>query len=150
YIPSAFLLILAGMAAARLPRHVLAGAMLVVLALASLRAFTYAHRWNDPLAFYETGAREQPNSVQLHILLSGEKRQRGDLDGAERALAQARRAAPDYYMVYNQSALVAIERGDLEAAEQFVGRSMSLHPNLHAAAIGQVIAERRAATQPSK
>src|SRR5213079_3259134 len=60
YLPSAFLLILVGLAAARLPRRATVAAMAALLALGSLRTFTYARSWNDRLSFYEAALRTQP------------------------------------------------------------------------------------------
>ena len=148
YLPSAFFLALVGLGAARLPRRArpaAAATLAVLLALGSLRTFTYARRWNDPVAFYELSLREQPRSVQLYLLLAGEYRDRGDFERAEEVLADARRVAPDYWLVYNVSALTALARGDLDAAEAYAARSMSLHQNLQAAGIGVTVNQARAA-----
>lgn len=149
YLPSAFFLMLVGVGAARLPRRAVAGALAVLLALGSVRTVSYARRWNDRLAFYEASLAEQPRSVQLYLLLSSEARVRGRLDLAERVIAEARRVAPDHWVVLNYSALVALELRDFDAAERHAARSMALEPNLQAVAILDLVSEGRAATQPS-
>jgi protein O-mannosyl-transferase len=149
YLPSAFFVMLVGIGAARLRRGAAAGALAVLLVLGSLRTFTYARRWNDRLAFYEQSLREQPDSVQLCLLLSSDARVKGRLDLAEGAIARARRLAPDHWLVLNYSALVALERKDYDAAERYAGRSMELESNFPALAILDLVKERRAATQPS-
>lgn len=149
YLPSAFFLVLVGLGAARLPRRAVVPVVAVLLMLASLRTFTYARRWNDRLAFYEASFREQPRSVQICLLLSSDARVRGRLDLAEQAIAEARRMAPDHWLVLNYSALVALERKDYDAAENYAGRSMALEPSFEALAILDLVTAGRAATQPS-
>ena len=150
YLPSAFFLMLVGFGAARLPRGAVVGAVAVLLALASVRTVTYSIRWNDRLALYEASAREQPRSVQIHLLLSSEARLRGQLDLAERAIAEARRMAPDHWLVLNYSALVALERKDFDAAQRYAERSFALESNMQALAILDLVDAGRAATRPAK
>jgi hypothetical protein len=153
YLPSAFFLVLVGLGAARRWRAAPAVAVVTLatlLALASVRTFTYARRWNDSVRFYEVSLREQPRSIQLYLLLATEYRERGDAERSERVLEAARRAAPDYWVVYNFSALTALARGDLDAAEQYVTRSMSLQPNLQANDISGKILEARKARGQSR
>lgn len=152
YLPSAFFVMLVGIGAARLPRRALpaaSAALAVLLALGSVRTVSYARRWDDRLAFYQASLREQPRSIQLYLLLSSEARVRGELELAERVIAEARRVAPDYWLVYNYSALVACERGEYDAADEYAAKSMALEPNLQALAIFDMIKEARAATQPA-
>jgi protein O-mannosyl-transferase len=147
YLPSAFFLVLLGIGAARLPRRATAAGLVVLLALASGRTFTYARRWNDRLAFYEASLRERPRGIQLYLLLSSEHRNRGELDRAEQVIAEARRVAPDYWLVYNYSALVALARNDLDQAVNYVDRSMALKSNMQAVMISGMIYEARKAMQ---
>ena len=149
YLPSAFFVMLIGIGAARVPARAVAPALVVLLALGSLRTFSYARRWNDRLAFYEASLREQPRSIQLYLLLSSDARVRGDLDLAERVIADARKIAPDYWVVLNYSALVAVERKDYDAADRYACQSMAVEPNLQAVAILDLVYAARAATQPA-
>jgi hypothetical protein len=149
YLPSAFFLVLVGIGAARLPRRAVAPALAVLLALASVRTFTYARRWNDRLGFYRSSLAEQPESVQLYLLASMEAKERGRLDLAEGVIAEARRRAPDHWLVYNYSALIALDRGELDRADEYVARSMSLSANLQAGYISELILKARAATRPA-
>jgi Tfp pilus assembly protein PilF len=150
YLPSAFFVILLGIAAAGLPRRAAAVALAVVISLWSVRTVTYAQRWNDRLAFYEASLREQPDSAQLYLLLSAEYRVNGNLDRAEEVIAEARRKWPDYWLVHNYSALVAVERRDWDAAEYHVRRSMALESNMQAVAISEAVMTARAATRPAE
>jgi hypothetical protein len=144
--------VLLGIGAARAwgrwPR--LTGGLLVLLVLlGSLRTFTYARLWNDRLVFYDASLRDQPRSVQLYLLLSTEYRERGDGESSARVMAEARRLVPDYWLVYNYSALAELARGDFDAAEAYATRSMALHPDLEAVGIQQRIDKARAATRPA-
>jgi hypothetical protein len=149
YLPSAFFAILLGLGAARLRRGTVTATLVVLLALGSVRTVTYAARWNDRLTFYEASFREQPESVQICLLLSSDARVRGQLDLAERAIAEARRVAPDHWLVLNYSALVALERKDYDAAERYAARSMALESNFQALGILDLVDAGRAATRPS-
>ena len=90
YLPSAFFIILLAMALARLRTPALIGAMVIILALASLRTFTYARRWNDRLALYEQAARDEPGAVRMYMALAYEYYERGDTTNALATAAQAR------------------------------------------------------------
>ena len=148
YLPSAFFLVLVGLGAARLQRpaarRAAATALAVLLALGSVRTVTYAHRWNDRLAFYEAALLDQPGSHQIHLLAANEKRVLGDYAGAERILEQARASWPDSDLVHVYSGMVALERGDLDAADRYADRAMSLKPSMDVLSLSQQIAERRA------
>jgi tetratricopeptide (TPR) repeat protein len=149
YLPSAFFIILLGMGAAQLPRRAATAVLVALVTIGGVRTFTYTQRWNDRLTFYEVSLREQPDSPQLYLLLSAELRALGELERAEEVIAEARRRWPEYWLVLNYSALVAFDRGDLESADYYARRSATLQPNLQALAIGQMIYNARAATQPA-
>jgi hypothetical protein len=149
YLPSAFFVILAAQALARLPRRAAPGALACLLLLASLRTWTYARLWNDRLAIYTASAAAQPRSVQALLLLSNEYRKLGRLDRAEQAAAAARALAPDHWEVYYYSGLNALERGDLDEADRYAAKALSLKQAMPAIGLSVMVQERRAATQPT-
>ena len=90
YLPSAFLVIAAGIAIARLPTALVIAITTIVLLFGSVRTFTYAAEWNDRLRFYEIASGEQPRSVRLHMLVAVEaltegRNRRGGGGGSGRA-----------------------------------------------------------------
>jgi hypothetical protein len=123
YIPSAFLLILVGAGAARLPGKTPIVLVTAVVGLFSLRTITYEIRWNDTLPFYATSLAEQPESIRLRILLADEYRRRGDLASAERVVSEAREKLPEYWDVWLQSAQIAMDQGKFDEAEAYLSRA---------------------------
>jgi len=126
YLPSGFWVILVGwgllgrsrvQTAAQGWRVVMLG---VLVALGSARTFTYARLWNNPVRLYETIIAQEPRSLRVRILLAEEDQRRGQLEQAAHVLAEARRVLPDYYLPWLRSAQVAMARGRLEEAEQYL------------------------------
>jgi len=149
YLPSAFFVILAAQALARLPRRAGAAALVCLLLLASLRTWTYVRLWNDRVAIYSASAAAQPRSVQARLLLSNEYRKLGRFDRAEEAAAAARALAPEHWEVYYYSGLNALERGDLDEADRYCAKALSLKQAMPAIGLFGMVQERRAATQPT-
>jgi hypothetical protein len=147
YLPSAFFLVLVGQMLARAPRKAGAAALAALLLLGSLRTVTYAARWNDRLAFYEAAAAEQPRSLQVHILLANELRERHMFARAEAVAAAARDLAPDHWEPYLYSAMIALDAGDLDRARSFALKCRSIQMSGQVQGLLADIQERRAATQ---
>lgn len=147
YLPSAFFVILVGMALARLPRSAMTAALLIVLGLASLRTFTYAARWNDRLAFVESQVRTHPTSIRLRLLLADELIRRKNYEEADAVMTAAREVQPDYAKVWIQSAAVAYLLDDIDRAESLAKRALELDPMAGSSEIWELIDERRAATR---
>ena len=125
--------------------------MAILLLLASVRTTTYAARWNDRLTLYQRSFDEQPDSVQLGLLLAMELRKQGNLDQSATVLAQACERNPDYWRNWYLSAQVAFDRGDLETAHRMVERAWQLNPQL-VAFLGlrdDINNAQRATTQPA-
>ncbi len=150
YLPSAFFIILVAMALAQLRTPALIGAMVVILALASLRTFTYARRWNDRLALYEQAARDEPGAVRMYMALAYEYYERGDTTNALATATQARTIAPQYTRVWLFSAALAMKAGNLDDADRFLQRADAISPTMTSISLGQELLEKRAATRPAK
>ena len=136
YLPSAFFLILIGMGLAKIPRTAMVSIMLLLLAAASLRTFTYARRWNDRLGFYLQAMAEQPGSTQLHLLVVQEYLSRGDLPAAMAAAQAGTDDFPGYWKVWMERALVAMKQNRLDEADRYLDRAFHLSPNGAVTAVG--------------
>lgn len=128
YLPSAFVLIWAGIYLSRWRGAVLVPVMTVLLLLACLRTETYAARWNNRFEFYEAGLAEQPRSVRLHELVIGELMDRGKLNEAAEVAVDGRRVAADYWNIWLVSGQIAERQGDLKEADRMYHKSFDLQP----------------------
>jgi protein O-mannosyl-transferase len=130
YLPSAFVLILAAMALARLPRRAMVIVVTVLLIGASVRTVTYAARWNDLITFYQRSLDENPRSARLQVLLARQLIDRGDFDGARRIVEDGLAVEPDYWKLWFLAARVAIEQGRLNDAQADIDRAWTLDPSI--------------------
>jgi hypothetical protein len=128
YLPSAFVLILAAMALARLPRRPRWTVATKVISLLGVRTVTYAARWNDRLAFYERSVAENPRAARLHVLLARELMDRGTWQEARKTLEDGLIYAPDYWKLWSLSARVAVEQGRWQDAQRDIDRASKLDP----------------------
>ena len=83
-------------------------------------------------AFHAAAAAGLP-TADVHLGLATCLSQRGDLAGAERALAEARRIEPDNPAVIANLGLLRASKGDLSAAIQLLSAALAADPNLHEA-----------------
>lgn len=152
YLPSVFFCILVGLLIARLPRASMPLVLAVIVALFSVRTFTYALRWNDRLSFYQISLREQPRSVRLHLLLSSELLSRGDFDAAAEVAQSATRLLPDYWEGWIMRANVAMNHGEFDAAEEYLltASRTPRSPTGRIASWMVGLEERRASTRPAE
>jgi hypothetical protein len=120
YLPSVFFIILVATLLGRLPRPALVTLMVLVLALFSIRSFTYAQRWNDRQRFYEVGLQEHPRSIRLYLLLISEHLSQRNLEAAARLAEEASRQLPEYWEVWIARAQVAMEAGAFTDAERYL------------------------------
>jgi len=130
YLPSAFLMIAAGIVLTHLPRSFCIMITAVAIVLGSIRTFTYAREWNDRLSFYELTSAAQPKSVRLHMLVAIESLSQGKMDQAKEADRAGRESLPDYPEVWIQSAQIALAAGEFDQAEAFLKRAMDIQPSL--------------------
>jgi hypothetical protein len=150
YLPSAFLVILIAIALARLPRPARVTVTGLVLALACVRTYTYAARWNDRLAFLQSQARAQPRSVRIRLVLADEWIRRSEFARADEVMAAARAVQPDYAKVWFQSAVVAYHLDQLDRADRFLRRAIEIDPVHSMSSLRRMIDERRASTRPMR
>jgi hypothetical protein len=149
YIPSAFFVILIAIVLSKSPLRVMAP-ILVILALAgSIRSFVYARRWNNSLEFYRTCLAQQPQSIRLYMLLTSDLQSRGKLNDAEQVVQAGARMLPEYWEIWLQCGVVAMERREWDLAEKYFGISMEIRPSMKTQAWMQELSKRRAATQPA-
>jgi hypothetical protein len=149
YLPSVFVCVLAALAIARLRPRAGAAVMIVLLALGSVRTFTYARQWNDPMALFQTALRHHPRAVRLQMLAAEELQRRGDLPQAQGMLAEARQEFPRYWKVWENSAAIALAAKDFTAAERFYRRALALNPSMQLSPVAKQLARHRAATAPA-
>ncbi len=128
FLPSVFfvLFVVAVVANRRVNPRWATAAVIVVVAVGSVRTFTYAIRWNDRLSFYAYLSEVQPQSVRIWMLLAEEARQRGDLELAANASARATELAPNYWDHWIQRARIARDAGDLDTAIEYAERAAAV------------------------
>jgi tetratricopeptide (TPR) repeat protein len=151
YLPSAFVCLLGGVAAAaaaarfgRAPAYSAAGAILVLF---TIRSGLYASRWKDDATLFAYAARVAPASVRntgsWAVLLA----ERGRLDEARALLDRVVAIAPDFVPNRLNRGAAALAAGDLDAAEADARRVLELDPdNREARRLQEAVARRRTAT----
>jgi hypothetical protein len=128
YLPSVFLLILAGMALAKLPRGVLIPVMVLLVCLGSARSFTYARHWNNRQAFYEYSLQQQPRSVKTHWLVGQVALEQNRLEDAKFAFAGALAIAPEDWECWQNCGIVEEAMGHWQKAEDFYQHAFDMKP----------------------
>jgi hypothetical protein len=149
YIPSAFFVILVAAILHNLSPKVLIPVVIIVTLLASVRSYEYARRWNDKLEFYRSCLAEQPGSIRLYMLLTSEHLARGQLDDADRVVKAGARMLPEYWEIWLQCGVVAMERGEWDEAQKYFDISMDIRPSIKTDAWMTELSRRRAATRPA-
>jgi hypothetical protein len=128
YIPSAFILILVGMAIAKLPRS--SGNLLLaaLLCLACLRTFTYVQRWNDRDDFYRYSLLQQPRSLKLHLLVSFADYEENKLTESRQIMDDAEAIYPGYWQLWKMTALIDEKENKWPQAVKDWKRAFDLYP----------------------
>jgi hypothetical protein len=134
YLPSVFFLILV----AALLDHLFTGfkpaffpVVVILLGLPlSIRAFTYARLWNDPLKLYLYDLRAYPESMHLHGLATHEYIDRGDYSAARRIAEDCRRELPDVWQSYQMCVAVDLKLNDFADAERVLANADPRCPGL--------------------
>ena len=117
YIPSAFFLILVAIAIAHLPNRVQITLVAILLALGSLRTWTYIQKWNDRDTFYRYSMSRQPQSIMIRMLVSYVNYEENRLPQARQILDEVKSTNPDYFELWKRYALIDEKTGDWAAAE---------------------------------
>lgn len=124
YLPSAFFLILIGMALARL-RPAAALPLVIVLALVGgWRAIDYARAWNSPRQLYALCVRNQPGSERAYDLLYTELKHEGRWAEAREVGRAAVQAVPDADRPYAMCIESDLALGDREDARKIYDRGV--------------------------
>ena len=119
YMPSVFFIILVSVMLARFLKPAPLMATVVILAsLGSVRTFTYARLWNDPLNLYVANLREFPLSARLHGLATYKYLSQG-MPGEARAIAEdSRRRLPDCVQSYVMCVAADVALHDFDDADK--------------------------------
>jgi len=150
YLPSAFVLILAAMAMARLPLRAATAITALLLIGWGIRTTTYAGRWNDRLTLYEKSVEEFPKAARMRILLAGELIRRGQLDRAREVAERGAELAPDYWKIWIVCAQVALAQGRFDDAQALLRRAWNLDPYIPVVdEVQSALLNARAATPPT-
>jgi hypothetical protein len=151
YIPSAFLLILAARAIARLPTRMLTPAVALILAIYSLRTITYAAQWHDRLSFYESALAQNPRAIRLHVILSRELLAKGDLHRARSVIDHGLSISGEDWRLWVAAAQVAIAQRRLDDAKHDIDQAWMKDPFVgDMLYLERLLNEAKAATQPNR
>jgi len=129
YLPSAFFLIIAGIAIAHLPLKPRLILMAIILPLASFRTFTAARLWNHPMQLYQTALANQPNSLQLRLLIAEQYHLAHNEPAAAAILAEACDIYPNSWKPWMYRANQAMDAGRLDEAQEYLNRAKKLEFN---------------------
>jgi hypothetical protein len=150
YLPSAFLLILAAMALAKLPPKSGATIVAILVILGCVRTFTYAQQWNDRDSFYAYSLAMHPDSVRIRLLVAEIDRQEGKLDQARRLVQQGEQMVPDYWEFWMHNGEIEEDAHNYSAAVKYYMHAFDMHPsNALANRITEAARKAQAASQPS-
>jgi hypothetical protein len=154
YLPSAFFLILVAMVIGSFPAILRTTTVLILLCLCCIRTFTYIQRWNDRDSFYAYSLREQPKSVQLHMLVGFCAYEEYRLNDALAVLHEGERLAPDYWQLWKMSGATEERAGDWPAAEADYFRAFKTaqNPSVVVAPLDharEMVAQQKRTTQPA-
>ena len=150
YLPSVFVCILIALAFVKMPLRPRVICLAILLAAFCIRTETYAWQWNDRLRFYTYAVEVQPKSSMAYMLLGDELRRRGDLGEAERVLKKGRTASPGSWRLWNQSAQIALQRGQYTNANLWAQHAMEMFPSMSNSSLLSEIAERMATPTASR
>lgn len=149
YLPSAFFIMFVALLLARIPSSPRAAIVLVLLALGSLRSFTYAQRWNNALHLYERALAEQPMSGQLHLLVSWEYARRGMNPEAEAVIVRATERFPDSWRIWLRRGMFMMDQGRYDEASLYIDRAFRQSPNPMVMMVAMQLDEAKAAARTS-
>jgi hypothetical protein len=150
YLPSAFLIMaVAGVATRLRPRSWMPAVMIVVL-VGSVKTFTAARDWNDPLVLYQRALAATPRSIQVQLMLSAEYRSRGNATAADAVMDEVCREYPGYWRVWMFRASADMDEGDLVRARRDLNHAIHLDAQPILLAVQGRLDHLLAATRPVK
>jgi hypothetical protein len=151
YVPSAFLLTLLARPIARLPARILWPTISLILALYSVRTFTYASQWRVQSTFYDYALRQNPRSIRLHVLLARDQLDRGQLDRARQIVDQGLAVSHEDYRLWVAAAQVAIAQGRFDDAHHAIQQAWKQDPSIgDVQYVENLLEKSRAATRPAR
>jgi hypothetical protein len=125
YLPSAFFCIVAAALLASFCRGAMLPIVVVIItALFTVRTFTYARLWNDPLRLYLADLRDHPMSTHLHGLVVDQYLARGEYRAAREVAADSLRKLPDAFESYRMAVAA-----DLKLHDYADARRVLAHPD---------------------
>jgi tetratricopeptide (TPR) repeat protein len=103
--------------------------VLAVLAVFSVKTFTYSEIYRDRISFWESAARSSPHHAMARRNLGAIYWLDGKPDKAELEYRQALALNPNEPMVHNNLALIYMEKGRLREAKRELLHELRLNPN---------------------
>lgn len=147
YLPSAFFVLIIAAGIVRLPKPVAWVLVLALLGLGAVRTYTYAKRWNDPVALFAGAIETHPDAIRNYLSLGAELRDRGRLAESRAVLEAGCERLPSYFETRRFLARTLIDMGEFDAAAEQIRRVREFEPGL-TVGLDQLLEERRGATQP--
>ncbi len=145
YLPSAFLVLLAGAGLARLPAVPRAAILVAVLVPMSVRTVRAAAEWNRPAEMTARALRDYPGSVMLHLLVAEYDHDAGRVTDETAVMDDACRRFPIDWVPWCARARLAAAAGDFPLAEADMDHALTLTANGDMVAVRAFITEREAA-----
>lgn len=143
YLPSAFFLLIVARWLTRLPSRVSGGLVAIIVVMCCVRSVTYAVRWNDRLGFYTYAAGVEPRSLKAVQLAMQEYLDRGEFASAKVWGERALEISPNSDDAMLRLAMVHIELGTYDVAEQLIDQAQHLNPAGNASVYRETLEQRR-------
>lgn len=131
YVPSAFLLLAAGVQVSRLnwsetSRTAAFAVFAICVALLGARTFVRCFDFKDQRTFFERTIASGGDSPRMLINLAGVEMESAKLDDAKQHLQRALEKQPDHPLALLNLGAVAIRQGDYKAAHEFLDRAIKM------------------------
>lgn len=130
YLPSAFLLIIAGYWLAQIPaRRTVTSLVILLTAVLGIRAGAYAALWNHPARLIEANLRQEPRSVTLYELACNFYLRHRDYAAVRQTARRAIAAMPHTPESYRNCIDYDLAMGDLADARKTIALGMRACPD---------------------
>jgi hypothetical protein len=124
YLPSAFVLILAGMAAAQVRRAAVIPVLTALVLAGAMMTLWYVRLWNHPMALFQHFIKNQPGSERVYDLLFREYAVRDDWRKAREIAGESIRAAPESDRPYEMCIDADLAMGEVADARAMYDSGM--------------------------